>query len=282
MRILTKVFKSIHILRLPILSFIILITIFFLAGCSTLELNSNWKDRDIVIDGKSNDWLGTMYYFEYENISVGVLNDDNYVYICMIAEEPLMLAQVMGQGFTLWFDPNGRKEKTLGVRFPLGRQGMQVREMLMSLREEEPDQEKIREHFEKSLTELEILGPRKDEKKRIPVKEVKGIEIAVDASGGLLVYELKVPLLPSEQHPYAVRAEAGDLIGIGMEIPKIDMNAMRERMGDRRPEGIGMGGGPPGGMGKRDGSRPKMPNGLKIWVAVQLASDNKSIPESLS
>jgi hypothetical protein len=53
----------------------------------------------------------------------------------------------------------------------------------------------------------------------------------------LLVYELKIPLIPTEEHPYAIGTKTGDSIGIGLEAPKMDMSAMRDRMGG------GMGGG---------------------------------------
>lgn len=286
MTALSKIFKSIFVRRLSVLLFVLFLFAILQIGCSTLELKSEWRDREITVDGKNTEWLGIMCYFEGSNISVGVLNDANSIYICMIAEDRLMRTQVMAQGFTLWFDPAGGKEKVFGIKFPIGMQAMEGQRIPMGLREEEPDQERIREHFEESLKDLEILGPRKDERKRIPVEEVKGIEIAVDPSGGLLVYELKVPLLHSEPHPYAVGAEAGDLIGVGLEIPKMDWNAMRERMGGRGPGGIGMPpgggrrggmGGMPGGMGMGGGRRPQMPKGLKVWVSVQLASGDSLV-----
>lgn len=254
----------------------LIMSLFLLVGCTTLKINSHWKDRDISIDGENRDWLGAVYYFEDNNISAGVLNDEGFIYICMIAEDPPLRAQIMFQGLTFWFDPDGGKEKAFGIRFPLGRQNRPGREMPMGPGEEELDQEKTQEFFEKSLTELEILGPRKDEKRRIQVKDMKGIEIAVDASGGLLVYELKVPLLHSEQHPYAVGAKAGDLIGIGIEVPKMDLSEMRKKMEERMPGGMGMPGGRGGGMGGRPGGpggrRPDIPDELKVWIVVELAS----------
>lgn len=278
MKVQSKVFKSIFNRRSLVL-FSIFSSAILQVGCSTIELNSNWRDREIIVDGNNTEWLGTMYYFEEENISVGLLNDENFMYICMIAEEPLMRAQVMRQGFTLWFDPDGGKEKTFGIKFPIGRQ---ARGITREMREMEPDPERFREAFEKSLAELEILGPGEDVRKRIPVEEARGIEIDMEASSGMLVYELKVPLLFSDQHPYAVGAEAGDSIGIGLEIPKMDRKtirrAMSERMGERMPGGGGMGG-RAGRMGMRGGRRQQMPSGLKVWVAVRLASDNSPISD---
>lgn len=281
MEISVKPYKKITQHRFLIFSIVLLGHIFLLVGCSSLEIKSSWREREIVVDGKSEDWLGALYYLEEENISFGLLNDEDYFYICMIAEDRFVRAQVMWQGLSLWFDPDGGKEKTFGIRFPLGRKE-KGEELLMSMREER-DQEKLLEAFEQSLADLEILGPGKDLWKRIAVDEAKGIDIILKASTGVLVYELKVPLLHDEQYPYAVGAKAGDLIGLGIEIPKMDRSAMRERMGGR-PGGGGIpgggvgGGGRIGGMGMRGGQRPQIPNGLKVWLAVQLAS--KDNPDS--
>ena len=178
------------------------------------------------------------------------------------------------QGFSLWFDPDGGKERAFGIGFPLGREEMPDRSMIEDMRSG-MDQQRIQAFLKDSLGELEILGPGKDVKKRISVEEAKGIEVDLQASGGRLVYEIKVPLLHDEEHPYAVGAREGDLIGIGMETPEIDMAAMREKMGGRSPGGMGGGGGMrgAGGMGMGGGRRPQMPTRLKIWMTLRLASD---------
>jgi len=124
MRALSKGSKRIFSGRLLALFSILLFFSFLLVGCSNgkLELNSDWRDREISVDGKNADWLGAMLFFEEDNISVGLLNDENFFYICMIAEDQFIRAQVMRQGFTLWFDPEGGKKKTFGIKYPLGMQ----------------------------------------------------------------------------------------------------------------------------------------------------------------
>ena len=121
MRALSKGTKRIFSGRLSALFSILLLLTFLLVGCgsSQLELNSNWRDREITVDGKNTDWLGAMLFFEEDNVSVGLLNDENFFYICMIAEDQFMRTQMMRQGFTLWFDPDGGKEKTFGIKYPL-------------------------------------------------------------------------------------------------------------------------------------------------------------------
>lgn len=64
------------------------------------------------------------------------------------------------------------------------------------------------------------------------IAEVPGIEIAVAPSRGLLVYELRIPLLQTESHLVAVGAQPGRTIGIGFETP----NPTAARCPDRRLE----------------------------------------------
>ena len=245
-------------------------------GCDEQELNSNWRDREIIIDAKSDEWLNTLYYFESEMLSIGFFNDENHLYVCMLAEHPMLQAQVVSQGFTLWFDPAGGKEKAFGIKFPIGMQGVREQMDFMRTQESELNREKMREAFEQSLTDLEILGPG-GAKRRISVEEAKGIEIKVRNETGLFVYELRIPLQSDEEHPYAVGANAGASVGVGLEIPEIDKDEMKraieERMGGasgRPPSGGGMGG-MGGGMGRRGAQRPKMPNGLDVWASLNLA-----------
>ena len=245
-------------------------------GCDEQELNSNWLDREIIIDAKSDEWLNTLYYFESEMLSIGFFNDENHLYVCMLAEHPMLQAQVVSQGFTLWFDPAGGKEKAFGIKFPIGMQGVREQMDFMRTQESELNREKMREAFEQSLTDLEILGPG-GAKRRISVEEAKGIEIKVRNETGLFVYELRIPLQSDEEHPYAVGANAGASVGVGLEIPEIDKDEMKraieERMGGasgRPPSGGGMGG-MGGGMGRRGAQRPKMPNGLDVWASLNLA-----------
>ncbi|MFC2164656.1 hypothetical protein ACFLT2_06650 [Acidobacteriota bacterium] len=279
--------------------------IFLSAACGEAELSSFWKDRDIVIDGKSGDWLDALYYFEEDDVSVGFFNDSEYLYICLLAEDYSIQRQVVMQGFTLWLDATGGKEKTFGIKFPLGMVAMgrdrmptemsderPDRERMEELQRERPDPEMIRKAFEQTLDELEILGPGKDERKRIKIEGAEGLEIRVRNETGLLTYELKVPLQSLGENSYAIGATPGALIGVGLEVPKPDMDEMRDMMNGRgggmtpgggQPGGRPPGGGQPGGMGggkgggrggkgRGGGSRPRMPDGLKIWAKLQLAS----------
>jgi hypothetical protein len=280
MRALSKESKRVFSGRMIAMSFIVLLLTFMLNGCSNgkLELNSDWRDREITVDGNNADWLGAMIFFEEDNISVGLLNDENFFYICMIAEDQFIRAQVMMQGLALWFDPDGGKKKTFGIKYPVG---MQASDLLRDMRGDEQNLERAREVRRRPMNELEILGLGKDEVKKMPIEEARGIEIDIEFSSGMLVYELKVPLIQSELQPYAIGAKAGSSVGLGLETAKMERPDMRRGMSGGRVGGGPTGGirGGAGGRGMPGVRRPRMPQPLKIWAVVQLALNNTATQE---
>jgi len=243
-----------------------------LIGCSTLELESTWKDRDITMDGKSGDWLGAKYYFEDSAVSVGLINDEQHLYVSMMTENPMLRTQIMRQGLIVWLDSQGGKSKSFGIKFPLGRQGDEQEGKGIAQREmmDEMAREEMMLKLQETMTELEVLGPDEEVLAKMDIDDTQGIEVKMRNAGGTFVYELKIPLSSSEELPFAVGVEPGAVIGVGFLSPKMQM---------RRPSGMRGGGGMPGGRGGMGGGMGggvgrQMPQELKIWAKVQLASDS--------
>jgi hypothetical protein len=256
--------------KLPAHFLMLSLALSMLIGCSTLELESTWKDRDITMDGKSGDWLGAKYYFEDSAVSVGLINDEQYLYVSMMTENPMLRTQIMQQGLIVWLDPRGGKNKTFGIKFPLGRQMGEEEGERMDPRVmmDEMSREEMMKKLQESMTELEILGPEGKVLGRMDIEDAQGIEVKMRNAAGTFVYELKVPLASSEEYPLAVGVNPGDTIGVGFLSPKMQM---------QRPSGMrGMGGMPPGGRMPPGGGMgrmgPMIPKDLKIWAKVQLAS----------
>ena len=67
-------FKHVKLLSL---SFIIFIASIIFSGCGMKELNSNWRDHEVTIDGIDNgpEWEGTRYFFGEEKVTVGLFNE---------------------------------------------------------------------------------------------------------------------------------------------------------------------------------------------------------------
>jgi hypothetical protein len=279
---------------IPYLEVFLLIAAIILSGCGGQELASTWCDREVTVDGLDTEWNGAMTYVADENVALGLLNDDEYLYLCLATVDSRMVWQVVGSGLTVWFDAEGGKKKPFGINFPLGADfspggGDKGDKPMPGSGEHGPDPEKLREMLEVSSVEMAILGPGENERRLMPVVGSQELRAKLGYAGGKLVYELRVPLVRDMSHPDAIGLEDGDNIGLGFETTEIDMGAMKERMKKRMgeggpPMGSGMGGGGMrgGGMrggGKRGGQGPDgdMPERLELWIKVQLAGEENEL-----
>ena len=86
------------------------------AGCGgRVDLESRWRSADVYIDGVNTEWSGATTYFEDKKLSVGLQNDDEYLYVALFVGDPQTKAQIVMQGCTMWFDPSGEGEEEFGV-----------------------------------------------------------------------------------------------------------------------------------------------------------------------
>ena len=276
---------SIHTMARASLFIIIAVA---LNGCvPDTELDSGWRNRDIVVDGLDDDWQGALTYLEDPGIAVGLLNDDEFLYVTLRTSNRAMGMQIVRGGTTLWFDADGGTHKTFGIHFPVG-----VRQMVVESNSGRPG-DVMQTLLEISTARLEILGPNASDRRRLELDAPHGIDVKLTNTGGTLIYELKVPLQRSEGSPYAVGATPGATIGLGLETGEIDRTAMR-RNGGRG--GRGGGGGRPGGGGGRGGMGGRGGGGrggmggrggpgadrdafepLKLWATVHLGRPGSGI-----
>ncbi len=98
-----------------------------------------------------------------------------------------------------------------------------------------------------------------------------GLEAKIGRQNGYFVYELKVPLNNSEQHPYAIGAKAGKPIGLGLEVKNSEVR--RSDGPEARSPEEGSGRGP-----SEDSSDATFGTGssysgenLKLWLIINLA-----------
>jgi len=271
----------------------VLFLVLCLAGCSSARVystDSRPRLKEIKVDGKTDDWLGSLSIIEDGNASVGFLNDRENLYVCLLLEEDFLQGQVMRQGLTVWFDPKGGKEKSLGIRYPLGRAPGEKGEPPRG----EPGPPPSEGFPVEDMSALEILRSPKGEPQKMEIADLPGIEISVAPTRGLFVYELKIPLAQTESNLVALGAQPGQTVGIGFEIPKLDRDQMPGRPSEGMPGGGGRppmggvpgagGGGRPGGMrGGGPGGRmmEQMPEGLKVWTMVRLSSGRDDQPTVL-
>ncbi|MBA4311781.1 MAG: hypothetical protein C0417_04030 [Chlorobiaceae bacterium] len=269
--------KNLNTMKKYVLHFIIFSLTLF-SGCKSLEIKSYWRDCDVKIDGSSEDWQGKTWIIkDLDNVLVGFMNDENYLYFSLTISDRALQRQVAFSGLTVWFDRSGEEEKIFGVHYPLG---MDMMDMSGDRRRKMQEQNFSRDSLpvfpENFSDELDIYGPTEGEHIRMRKQETGGIDVVLRFSRGLLVYEMKIPITDKGTQPYVIGTTAGSTIGVGVETLSNEMPGGR---GDRQKMGGGQGGGGMGGRrgGGMSGGEPRLgkgdrPEPLKLWSKVKLAT----------
>jgi hypothetical protein len=258
------------------------------------RIESQWRDRTIVIDGDNGDWPGPLSELDDKHpIAAGVENDGQSLYLVLSTSDSAIRRQIMREGLIVWFDPSGGDKKHFGIKYPVGiasdeggSRGREGRGWGGYSRPAEPSSSDPQDQPRpiEPPNRLEVYGPAKDDAHSLVLDAAPGISVKVGQVEGYFVYELKVPLAKTSETPYAIEAKAGSVVGLGLETPKVEHPQGREGGGGGGGMGGGMGGhgggmggrgghgGYGGGGGGRHGEGYEAPPQIKLWAAVQLAS----------
>ena len=259
------------------------------------QIDSHWRDRDVVIDGDNSEWAGPLRPLEENHpIVTAAVNDGQFLYVVLSTSDATVRRQILRQGLIVWFDPSGGDKKHFGVKFPVGllpeeAAGRGRGGYRRGSGERPPDDpgsgDPVQPDRQEPTNRLEVYGPEKDDAHSFVTDMAPGIAVKIGQVEGYLVYELKVPLARSADTPYAIESKPGALIGFGLETPKMERPQGEGRgtggfggggggggMGGRGGRGGGgMGGRRGGGGGDRNQSQPAKP--LKSWATIQLAGN---------
>lgn len=226
---------------LPIVTVIIIASALF-SGCNMREIESTWCDREIIINGKDEgvEWENAKYFFEDKNVTLGLLNDEDYMYIRISSHDRNIQNNFMVMGFSLWIDPYSKRDKSFCIQFPIGVTKAMEKMGSEMTPGQSADTNKLKRMLENSLREIEIIGPEKKESRRMFVSRLSeiGINLKMDVSKENMVYELKIPLLRNESNPFGIGTEKTETIAIGLISGNANTGQMRNRI--RRNNGDGM------------------------------------------
>jgi hypothetical protein len=269
-----------------------------LAGCGRPpELASHWRDRELVVDGKLDDWAGLQTDLATgsggQPARVGIANDGEALWLSLETSDPNLQRLISHRGLTIWFDPAGGKQPVAGVRFPL------------------PAARPLSRWGEiggsrpggAQLDSLELLGPQPYTRKELSAPGADGVQVAMSFGERGINYELRVPLA-AVPPAWGIGVKPGALIGVGVQSKGIAPRPPRRpgEAGERGPGGARKpdGGEPPegeqppgdesGSPPEEEGSRggrggPRAPYGrqrpgavrdFEVWATVRLASGSPS------
>lgn len=263
--------------KIRFLIVILLLALFFI-GCGELKFESAWLDREIIIDGSHDDWENLLKFSEDKRITVGIANDNDYLYVCLLSADEHLLFQSLSAGFTVWLDPSGGKKKKLGLRFP---EGGLMKQTGPRDRAGRPSPAKLIKQIEWENMSVGII--QNGETNRINYSELNGsgLELRIGEIFGRFIYELKIPLHESGESLFEFNVKKDGRLSLGFETGKMkspDRSHKKGggmRMGGSGGRGSGRGGkGMGGGRSGGRGARPDMPERFEVWLKVKLADSN--------
>lgn len=249
-------------------SFSLLLLVLFsiaLTGCKRKEVLSVRRSWDISVDGAGDDWPDTcIYYPEKPGQALCFANDEKYLYLLLKLSDPPTIMQVVSQGLTIWFEPEGKNR--VGIKYPTGsrRRGPETQQGRTRAGYDRKDPSG-RPQFERrnapdagliedTKRELELLNPHENSSRLImsAVSKSYGIDIKYAYDGERLVYELKLPLNKTPGYDFSLEAGNAKFIDISLiSYPPEGMGSKSYR--DQQPnfgdnsEKMPPGGSPPGG-----------------------------------
>lgn len=180
----------------------------------------------LQIDGQSEDWPLTWMTDSEKEFSYNVCSDDKYLFVRVKTEEYHIKRKMAAFGFTLWIDPNGKKKRKLGLRFPVG--GAEAEERVAEMRKSNDNyknlsvsqraevQKEIDRKLIVGLEVLELIGLAEDPITATRSGITNGIKVAIgmDADGAY-VYEAIIPF-----KSYRLSKASISDLGIGFETGK--------------------------------------------------------------
>ncbi len=247
--------------------FVALLMLAVAGAVAAVERASIWRDHEIRIDGQDDDWRGLTIPVKGQRFALGVMNDGEYLYLCLPTKDGAAKSQITKQGIVVWLDKAGGKTETFGIHFPLAlAAGDKSREPSAPAegekREAGPPQDAVG-----------ILRKAGRDAEIVPLERAGGIEARVGVHADLLVYELKVPLTQDEAHPYAPNVRPGDTLRVQIEtasyrgpVAPLGVPSGGVVVGGGRggiAVGVGVGGG---------GVTPQFQAPLRLTMNIKLAS----------
>ncbi|HEX2393851.1 MAG TPA: hypothetical protein VHI78_00805 [Bacteroidales bacterium] len=230
--------------------------------------------KNVVIDGKSNEWSGKEILAVDKRASIGVCYDNDYIYSCFITRDPEISMQMMNFGCSIWFNPAGAFQKTGGIQFPV------YQNVPPPPRDAKPPSGKELQAFlDKRLEKIVIYDDKGTAKSMTRQQALSnGIEVQIGIHEGQLCYEMKYPRHPKSGIGVVLTEKS---FAMCIKTPEVDLQKLmkdandQQKMAPDQPSGKQL---PPPGQPQKKGDtgnkriRPKPPQFTPVsqWIRVTL------------
>jgi hypothetical protein len=226
------------------------------AGAKSVSLDSGPRTRPITIDGKLDDWQDALVYVKQGNLAIGLMNDGADLYLCLQSRDPAVNLQILDQGMTAWLSAPGADAKQFGIEYPLARDRVETYSRMTTATAsaaDSPPGTPGGAEGHGAMTRLAIRGAAPDDRRIMSVADATGISASAAQVDDAFVYEMRIPLAKSPEHPYAIGAAPGDRIELLLETPEPAPYLHEHGGGASRSGGSGGGAAGGGGMGGHGG-----------------------------
>jgi hypothetical protein len=156
----------------------------------------------IIVDGAADEWPMNWVDDDEKLFSYNVCADEQNLFVRVRTSEFYTKRKMAAFGFTLWFDPSGKKKKKYGLKFPSG--GAEAEERMAVIRSEGNPGNSVgeRSDYQKradqamitGLEVMELIGLTEEPITSTRSGITNGIKVALalDASGAY-IYEAIIP-----------------------------------------------------------------------------------------
>ncbi|MBK8945109.1 MAG: hypothetical protein IPM32_07510 [Ignavibacteriae bacterium] len=270
------------------------IILFSVFSCADFEIISKWNEKEISIDGSKQDWKGKINYFEDEKVAIGVLNDDDNIYLCLITSDRSKILKILSNGFTIWFESPNNYKNNFGIQYPIKKKfDDRFENMPDFINENEPSNGdkiikrgeifpgKLFEKFKTEQNEILIINEDNFPLNVYKLKNDSGLEISANLEQNQFIYELKIPYAKNKTNKIYYDAFPNDDIILRFETGEIEKPKFTDRSkrgGIRNPgnEGNDREFTPRGGNNESSGKRMGMDEMMKpieFSLKILLASN---------
>ena len=103
---------------LPIVSAAVVGAVAIAVAAETLRIESAWSNEAPTVDGRLADWSSPLVSLGSGNVSLGVRNDGQFLYVAVASSDQGARMMLGAAGFTIWMDRSGKQKKTFGITVP--------------------------------------------------------------------------------------------------------------------------------------------------------------------
>ncbi len=101
---------------------LLLVTCYLLlVSCSHAPaLQSTYQKAPVTVDGTASEWRIPLRFYDPDTkLNYSLTNDDDKIYLCARIVDELSQAKVVRNGIYIWFDTLAKKNKAVGILFPV-------------------------------------------------------------------------------------------------------------------------------------------------------------------